>query len=88
MRGGGAETPEAEAYAQAQEKDWDEVGRSGIDENIATYYPENAHLIEGAAVVSSLYWGRGKWALEGDFLKNYFSNRYKWAEEWLNKKQW
>ncbi|MDE0089437.1 MAG: hypothetical protein OXU23_27230 [Candidatus Poribacteria bacterium] len=84
-----SETPEGRAYARAREKDWEEVDRTTFDKNVANNYHEDAHLTEGAAEVSTRYWGRGKWLpAEGyeDHLKTIIPNRYTWAEKWLNKK--
>ena len=94
------ETPEGRAYAQAREKDWDEVGKSPLDQFITKGYREDLRLSEGAAEVSSLYWGRGIWAEKGEVfsawrvdivpgkrdLETMAPNRYKWAEEWLKKR--
>lgn len=96
------ETPEGKAYARAREKDWDEVGRSPLDQAITdNYHSEAARLLNGAAEVSSLYWSRGIWPEIAEISNIYWRinvepgkgdlkvmapNRYKWAEEWLGKK--
>ncbi len=94
------ETPEGRAYARARERDWAEVGRSALDQFIDNY-PEGARFPEGAAEVSSLYWGRGMWSERTEISSVYWRinnepkkadlettapNRYQWAEEWLNKR--
>ena len=79
-------TPEGRAYAQARERDWDEVGKTALDQSVASKYREDLHLSEGAADISSAYWGRGIWLGKGAVgLETKFPNRTKWAEEWLNK---
>ncbi|RKU06961.1 hypothetical protein C6501_18025 [Candidatus Poribacteria bacterium] len=80
------ETPESRAYERAREKDWDEVGMLSLDKNVTNNYPEAAHLREGAAEISSDYWGRDKWSAPESYLKTNAPHRFRWAEEWLSKK--
>ena len=82
-------TPEGKAYARAREKDLDEVGKSFADYYVIDHrYPEDLHLLEGAADFSSVYWGRDTWATWATRERFEVSapNRYRWAEEWLNKR--
>ena len=80
------ETPEGRAYARARERDWDEVGKSFLDHFIVDNYSEGAHLREGAAEFSSHYWSRGTAWATGRRLESTMPNRFRWAEEWLDRK--
>ena len=66
-------SPEGRAFAEARQKDWDDFGKTWIDDPISHYLP----LEENAAEICARYW----------FGDNRIPapNRYKWAEEWLNK---
>ena len=77
-----AHTLEGVAFAEARQKDWDEVGKSKLDLNF--YSPT---LIENSAEFCAYYWTRDRmsWRFYGD-LEVTAPNRYKWAEEWLNKR--
>ena len=68
-----AHTPEGKAFAEARQKDWDEVGRTWIDHPISHFLP----LIESAAQICAEYWlGRNSTPAP---------NRFHWAIKWLNK---
>lgn len=78
-------TAEARAYAQAQEKDWREYGKTSLDKSFESLYHPSNHLLEIAADVAATYWGIDY--LGGiSYLRTKAPNRYRWAQEWLNKR--
>ena len=73
-------TPEGVAFAAARQKDWNEVGKAKID-----HVPGFSSLLENAAEICAYYWTGENRTLYGN-PKVTAPNRFKWAEEWLNKR--
>lgn len=73
-------TPEGVAFAEARQKDWNEVGKAKIDR-----VPGFSSLLENAAEICAYYWtGENRTLYENPRVTA--PNRFKWAEEWLNKR--
>ena len=76
------DTPGGKAYAEARQKDWEEVGKISYDEG------HHLPLYENMAEMANHFWNAG-----GRFdnrrcfmIKQNTPHRSKWAEEWLGKK--
>ncbi len=73
-------TPEGRAFAEARQKDWNEVGKANIDR-----IPGFSSLVENAAEICAYYWtGENRRLYENPRVTA--PNRFKWAQEWLKKK--
>lgn len=79
-------TPEGRAYARAREKDWEEVGKSSLDQVFADTYHDEVLLLEEAAEILNYHWGRNTWAVRSLMEAGAMPNRLKWAKEWLNRR--
>lgn len=78
-------TSEGRAYREARDRDWREYGKTSLDESFELQYPEWAVFYETAAEIAAVYWGIDY--LGGiSFLRTKAPHRYKWAQEWLNKR--
>ena len=76
-------TPEGKAFAEARQRDFVEVGKTGYDG-----FWGFQTLKENAAETCAYYWSTDRWGkgtIYGN-LKKIAPNRFKWAEEWLIKK--
>ena len=82
---GWKDTPEGKAYEEARRKDWEQVGKSPLD-NI---YGSSKHSViaftETAAETCAHYWSVDRWGGRTTYglLKVEAPNRYKWAEKWV-----
>ena len=75
-----ANTSEAVAFAEAQKKDWVEVGKAPYDT-----IPGYDTLDENAAETSAHYWSVDRWGGRTAYgnLRVEAPNRFKWAQQWL-----
>lgn len=80
---GWKDTSEGKAFIEARRKDWEQVGKAPYD-NVPGYDT----LDENAAETSAHYWSVNRWGGRTAYGKLAIEapNRFKWAEEWLNKK--
>ena len=75
-------TPSGKAFAEAKEKDWEEMGRAKYYDNLS-YFSSDLH--ENAAEISALFLSIDQW-WENDNAKNLETsapNRFKWCKKWL-----
>ena len=86
------DTPEGRAYEEARRKDWEQVGKSPLD-NIFERDDfrerddsRSEALLEGAAEICAYYWGVDSWGASVNRfgpLEVEAPNRYRWAEKWV-----
>ena len=76
------DTPEGKAFAEAQKKDWAEVGRAPYDA-----VPGYDTLDENAAETAAHYWSVDRWGGRTAYgnLRTEAPNRFKWAQQWLSR---
>ena len=80
---GWVDTPEGRAFAEARQKDWEEVGKARYD-SIRGYDT----LVENAAETLAHYWSVDRWGGRTAYgkLEIEAPNRFKWAQQWVNVK--
>ena len=73
-------TPEGKAFAEARQKDLQQVGRGFYVDN---WYSHS--LLENAAEICGFYWGHGRWGFGNVRGQLEFGapHRLKWIEEWV-----
>ena len=82
---GWKDTPEGRAYEEARRKDWEQVGKSPLDNTYGRGDGGGVALTETAAETCAHYWSVDKWGgrTAYGFLEVEAPNRYKWAEKWV-----
>ena len=83
---GWGNTPEGRAYEAAQRKDWEQVGKSPLDNTYGDRRGKGGvALTETAAETCAHYWSVDRWGGRTGygFLEIEAPNRYKWAEKWV-----
>ena len=83
---GWIDTPEGRAYEEAQRKDWEQVGKSPLDNTYGNREGKGGvALTETAAETCAHYWSVDRWGGRTAYglLEIEAPNRYKWAEKWV-----
>ena len=83
---GWRDTPEGRAYEEAQRKDWEQVGKSSLDNIYGDRRGRGGvALTETAAETCAHYWSVDRWGGRSSygFQEIEAPNRYKWAEKWV-----
>ena len=83
---GWGNTPEGRAYEEAQRKDWEQVGKSPLDNTYGNREGKGGvALTETAAETCAHYWSVDRWGgrTAYGFLEVEAPHRYKWAEKWV-----
>ena len=78
-------TPEGRAYEEARRKDWEQVGKSRLDNIYGSGGGGGVALTETAAETCAHYWSVDRWGGRTAYglLEVEAPNRYKWAEKWV-----
>ena len=76
------DTPEGKAFAEARQKDWQEVGKADYDT-----IPGYDTLDENAAETCAHYWSVNRWGGRTAYgrLEVSAPNRFRWAKQWLSR---
>ena len=79
------DTPEGRAYEEARRKDWEQVGKSPLDNTYGIGRGVAVALEETAAETCAHYWSVDRWGGRTAYglLEVEAPNRYKWAEKWV-----
>ncbi|MDE0323525.1 MAG: hypothetical protein OXN27_06335, partial [Candidatus Poribacteria bacterium] len=82
---GWGDTPEGRAYEEARRKDWQQVGKSRLDNIYGRGSDGGVALTETAAETCAHYWSVHRWGGRTAYglLEVEAPNRYKWAEKWV-----
>ena len=82
---GWQDTPEGRAYEEARRKDWEQVGKSPLDNTYGRSHNGGVALTETAAETCAHYWSVDRWGgrTAYGFLEVEAPHRYKWAEKWV-----
>ena len=82
---GWQDTPEGRAYEEARRKDWEQVGKSPLDNAYGRGHGGGDPLGETAAETCAHYWSVDRWGGRTAYglLEIEAPNRYKWAEKWV-----
>ncbi|MXV76149.1 hypothetical protein F4Z99_17985 [Candidatus Poribacteria bacterium] len=82
---GWKDTPEGRAYEEARRKDWEQVGKSPLDNIYGDGGAGGVALTETAAETCAHYWSVDRWGGRTAYglLEVEAPNRYQWAEKWV-----
>ena len=82
---GWKDTPEGKAYEEARRKDWNQVGKSPLDNIYGSSKDGRIAFTETAAETCAHYWSVDRWGGRTAYglLEVEAPNRYKWAEKWV-----